>query len=298
MVVVEVTMNRAHPLLADCGVELLKVVPCDAPPVLETKTRLIESVALVTVLLAASFTHTVIVDWDAPFAGIGLGDAVATRRVAAPVPVNEIVVEEGVRPVDVAVAVHASAMASPIVNFTVVPVGAVFALAGLPEPPAGVVPVTEAPQTLPVLGWNIVSVRPVGPKTLVPPASWTCTVRSHVEPAVCDVVGVLLQVLPVITSFEAGPDALTVAVADPEPRPAPDAVTVHVPGEPVVVSVALALLEPAGIVTLVRETLHTPPLSTLKLTVCALCAFAVTPLASFSVAVAVLVRALPDGNSF
>src|ERR1700704_4182362 len=112
-----------------------------------------ESVAPVTVLFAASFTQTVIVDWDDPFAGIGFGDEVAARWVAGPAPTNEIVVVAGVSPVELAVAVHASATASAIVYATVVPLVEVVAVAGLPTPPAGVVPVTVAPQSVAVLGW-------------------------------------------------------------------------------------------------------------------------------------------------
>lgn len=152
MVVVERTVNVAHPPLDACGVVLMSVVPCAVPPVLDVNTRSIESVAPVTVLFAASLTQTLIVDCDEPFAGMGLGDAVATRCVAAPVPVKEIVVAAGVRPLEVAVAVHASATASLIVNFTVVPVDDVLAMAGLPPPPVGVVLVTVAPQSVVVLG--------------------------------------------------------------------------------------------------------------------------------------------------
>ena len=77
----------------------------------------------------------------------------------------------------------------------------------------------------------------------------------------------LLQVLPVITSLAAGPDALTVAVAEPEDRPGTDAVTVQLPGAPLVVSVAVVLLDPAEIVEFVGDTLQIPPLSTLNVTV-------------------------------
>ena len=110
------------------------------------------SPAEVTVLFAASFTQTEMVDCEEPFAGIGFGAAVATRCVAAPVPLNEIVVEAGVSPLDVAVAVQASATASAIVNFTVVPLDAVPEVAGFPAPPLGVVLVTVAPQTTLVFG--------------------------------------------------------------------------------------------------------------------------------------------------
>jgi hypothetical protein len=122
------------------------------PPVLEVNTRLMLSVAEVTVLFAASFTQNEMVDCDAPFAGIGFGAALATRCVAVPVPLKEIVVDAGVSPLDVAVAVQASATASAIVNFTVVPVDEVLEVAGLPAPPVGVVLVTVAPQTVFVFG--------------------------------------------------------------------------------------------------------------------------------------------------
>jgi hypothetical protein len=122
------------------------------PPVLEVNTTLMLSVAEVTVLFAASFTQTEMVDCEEPFAGIGFGAALATRCVAVPVPLKEIVVDAGVSPLDVAVAVQASAMASAIVNFTVVPVDEVLAVAGLPAPPVGVVLVTVAPQTVFVFG--------------------------------------------------------------------------------------------------------------------------------------------------
>jgi hypothetical protein len=265
--------------------------------VLDVNTRSIESVALVTVLFAASFTQTVIVDTDDPFAGMGLGDALATRCVAGPAPANEIVAAAGVSPVEVAVAVHASATASAIVNFTVVPVDDVLAEAGLPEPPAGVVVVTAAPHRVVVLGWVIVTVMAVGPKTWLPPASWTWMVTSQLEPAAELVVGVLLHVLPVIMSLLAGPAAMTDAVAEPDVRPGTDAVTVQVPGAPVVVSVDVVLLAPAPMVAVVGETLQMPALSTENVTVRAVCVVAVTPLASFSVAVTDVVRGLPDGNA-
>jgi len=120
--------------------------------VLELKVRLIESLAEVTVLFPASLTQTVIVDVDEPFAGMGFGEAVALRCVAAPEPVNEIVLEAGVSVPEVAVAVHDSAVASEMWNVTVVPVDGVLAVAGLPLPPAGVVLITVAPQWVVVLG--------------------------------------------------------------------------------------------------------------------------------------------------
>ena len=102
---------------------------------------------------------------------------------------------------------------------------------------------------------------------MLPPASWTWTVTSQVDPADDEVVAVLLQVLPVITSLAAGPDALTVAVAEPDDRPGTDAVTVQLPGAPLVVSVAVVLLDPEEMIALVGDTLQIPPLSTLKVTV-------------------------------
>ena len=109
-------------------------------------------------------------------------------------------------------------------------------------------------------------------------------------------VGVLEQVLPVMASFAAGPAAVTDATAEPEESPGTDAVTVQLPGEPVVVNVVVVLLEPAPIDAVVGETVQMPPLSTLNVTSCADEAVAVTPLASFSVAVTVVVRELPDGK--
>ena len=289
--------NAAQPPEAGWGDEVVRVVACDAPPVLEVNTRLIESVAFVTVLFPASLTQTVMVDCELPFAGIGFGDAVAARCVAGPPPANEIVVAAGVRPVEAAVAVHGSAVASLIVNFTVVPLDAVLAVAGLPVPPAGAVPVTVAAHAVALLGRVIVSVTAVGPKTLLPPASCTWTVTSQVEPGVWLVVGVFEQVLPVTASFAAGPEAVTDATAEPEESPGTDAVTVQLPGEPVVVSVDVVLLEPAPIDAVVGDMLQMPLLSTLNVTSCADGAIAVAPLASFSVAVTVAVRALPAGNS-
>lgn len=119
---------------------------------LELNVRLIESLAEVTVLFAASLTQTVIVEFDEPFAGIGFGEAVALRWVGAPAPLNEMVVDAGVSEPDVAVAVHDSAIASAMWKVTVVPVDGVLAVAGFPEPPAGVVLVTVAPQWFVVLG--------------------------------------------------------------------------------------------------------------------------------------------------
>jgi hypothetical protein len=75
-----------------------------------------------------------------------LGDAVATNLAAAPTPVNEMVAAPGTSGPDVAVAVHASARASLIVNVMVEPVGGVAAVAGFPAPPAGTVLTTIAEQ--------------------------------------------------------------------------------------------------------------------------------------------------------
>jgi len=152
MVVVDFTKNEAQPAIAFCGLALTSVVAWAVPPVLDVNTRLMLSAAEVTVLFAASFTQTVMVDCEEPFAGIGLGAALAARCVAVPVPAKEIVVDAGVSPLDVAVAVQASATASAIVNFTVVPVDEVLAVAGFPAPPVGVVLVTLAPHTTLVFG--------------------------------------------------------------------------------------------------------------------------------------------------
>ncbi len=173
--VVEVTVNAAHPPDAVFG--LLSgplVARADATPVVEVNTRLIESFAVVTVLPAASFTQIVIVELEAPLRGIGLGETVAPSAVGAPTPVNEIAADAGVTPaVADAVAVHDSATASLRVNFTVVPLEAVFPVAGLPEPPAGVVLTTVAPQLVVVLGRYMLRVTGVGPKTLLPAVSCT-----------------------------------------------------------------------------------------------------------------------------
>jgi hypothetical protein len=139
---VEPTMNEAQPPLAACGLALTSAVA----PKPTANCRLIESVALVTVLKATSLTQTETADWDAPFAGIGLGDAVAANLAAAPKPVNEMVAAPGTSGPDVAVAVHASARASLIVNVTVESVADVAAVAGFPAPPAGTVLTTVAEQ--------------------------------------------------------------------------------------------------------------------------------------------------------
>lgn len=214
--VVDLTTNPAQPPVMTCGVELWSVVACDAPPVLELKRRLIESFAEVTVFPAASLRQTVIVDVELPLAGMGFGETDALSCVGDPKPEKEMVELAGVSVPDVAVAVHDSATASLIVNFTVVPLAAVLAVAGLPVPPAGVVPVTVAPHRVALLGWVIVRVTGVGPKTLFPPASCTWTVTSQVEPGLALEVGVLEQVLPVMASFAAGPEAVTDAVAEPD----------------------------------------------------------------------------------
>jgi hypothetical protein len=150
--VVDLTMKLAHPPMALCGEVLTSVVACTVPPVLAVNTRRRESEELVIVLLDASLTQMVSVDCDEPLAGIGFGAAVATRWVAAPVPEKEIVDDAGVRPADVAVAVHDSTSASLIVYVTVVPVEAVLAVAGFPPPPTGVVLCTVAPQTAELFG--------------------------------------------------------------------------------------------------------------------------------------------------
>ena len=137
----------------------------------------------------------------------------------------------------------------------------------------------------------------VGPKTLFPAASWTWTVTSHDDPGVLDVVGVFTQVLPVMASFAAGPADSTDAVAEPDASPGTEAVTVQLPGAPVVVSVVVVLLEPCGMVAVVGETLQIEALSTLKVTVSADVAVAVAPVESFSVAVTDVDLGVPAGNS-
>lgn len=110
-------------------------------------------------------------------------------------------------------------------------------------------------------------------------------------------VAVFTQVLPVIASFAAGPADSTDAVAEPDASPGTDAVTVQVPGAPVVLSVVPVLLEPCGMVAVVGETLQIEALSTLNVTVWADVAVAVAPVESFSVAVTVVVFGVPAGNS-
>jgi hypothetical protein len=152
--VVDVTVNAAHPLTAVFGLPSGPVVArAPAMPVVDVNTKAMESFALVTVLPDASFTQTVIVELDAPLRGIGFGETVAPSCVGAPAPMNEMGADAGVTPaVAVAVAVHVSTSASLMVNFTVVPLEEVVAVAGLPEPPAGRVLLTVAPQFVVVLG--------------------------------------------------------------------------------------------------------------------------------------------------
>jgi len=132
---------------------------------------------------------------------------------------------------------------------------------------------------------------------LFPAASWTWTVTSQVEPGLLEVVAVLTHVLPVIASFDAGPADSTDAVAEPDARPDTDAVTVQLPGAPVVVSVVPALLVPCAIVAVVGDTVQIEALSTLKVTVWVDAAVAVAPVESFRVAVTAVVFGEPAGNS-
>ncbi len=118
---------------------------------LELKTRLIESLAEVTVLPDASLMQTVMVDVETPLAGIGFGDTVALSWVGLPKPENEMVAVAGVSVPEVAVVSQASATESESVNFTVVPVPA-LAVAGLPAPPAGVVLTVVAEHNVAVPG--------------------------------------------------------------------------------------------------------------------------------------------------
>ena len=146
------TPNPTHPPVMTCGVEPVSVVACDAPPVLELKTRLIESFAEVTVFPAASLMQTVIVEVATPLAGIGFGETDAVSCVGVPKPVNEMVEVAAVSAPDVAVASQASAAASLSVNLTVVAVDGVLAVAGFPAPPAGVVLTVVAAQRVAVAG--------------------------------------------------------------------------------------------------------------------------------------------------
>jgi hypothetical protein len=123
-------------------------------------------------------------------------------------------------------------------------------------------------------------------------------VRSQVEPVVFAVVGVFEQVLPVITSLAAGPELTAVAVAEPEVRAGADAVTVQVPGAPVIVRVDDPEVVPGGTFTVAGATLQIAALSTLKVTVVvALAKDVAAPLASRNVAVTADDVALPVGNS-
>lgn len=111
-------------------------------------------------------------------------------------------------------------------------------------------------------------------------------------------VAVLLQVLPMIASFDAGPDDRTDSAAEPDWRPGADAVTVQDPGAPVVVTVELALLEPAPMTWVAGETVQMFVLSLVNVTVVADAAVATAPPASLSVAVTLVVFGVPAGNSF
>ena len=122
--------------------------------------------------------------------------------------------------------------------------------------------------------------------------------RSQVEPAVLAVVGVFAQVLLVIISWAAGPEPTAVAVAVPDVRVGAEAVTVQVPGAPVMVSVALPEVVPGGTFVVPGDTLQIAALSTLKVTVVVVLGNDVAaPLASRNVAVTVDDVALPVGNS-
>lgn len=132
---------------------------------------------------------------------------------------------------------------------------------------------------------------------MFPAASWTWTVTAHVDPGVAAVVGVPLHVLPVMTSFAAGPELVTPRVADPGVRPVTDAVTVQFPGTPVVVTVEPALFAPAPMVTDCGLTEQIVALSTLNVIVCDVVNEVIAPFASFSVPVTLVVWTLPDGNS-
>jgi hypothetical protein len=108
---------------------------------------------------------------------------------------------------------------------------------------------------------------------------------------------VALHVLLVITSLAAAPELNTESVADPDVRPATAAVTVQLPGTPVVVTVALALLAPAETVFDAGATLQMPVLSTLNVMFFDEVNDAVAPLASLSVPVTLVACAEPAGNS-
>ena len=137
----------------------------------------------------------------------------------------------------------------------------------------------------------------VGPKTLLPAASCAWTVTSQVDPGTACVVGVPAQVFPVMASFAAGPALVTESDAEPGVSPATAAVTVQLPGAPVVVTVELAVLAPAGMVCEVGLTLQTAVLSTLNVTVFDWLNDATAPLESRRVAVTLVDCGPPAGNS-
>ena len=122
--------------------------------------------------------------------------------------------------------------------------------------------------------------------------------RSQVEPAVFAVVGVFAQVLLVIISWAAGPEPTAVAVAVPDVRVGAEAVTVQVPGAPVIVRVDVPEVVPGGTFVVVGDTLQMAALSTLKVTVVVvLWNDVAAPLASRKVAVTVDAVVRPVGNS-
>lgn len=133
---------------------------------------------------------------------------------------------------------------------------------------------------------------------MLPAESCTCTVTSHVEPAVFAVVGVFEHALPVIMSIAAGPELTVVAVAEPDERVGAEAVTVQVPGAPVIVSVVVPEVVPGGTFAVAGETLQMAELSTLNDTVVVvLWNDVAAPLASRNVAVTVDDVDRPVGNS-
>ena len=83
--IVDWTVNVAQPETATCGDDVRSVVEV---PVFVSASESVEPVPVVFLLPAASLTQTVTVDVEAPFAGIGFGDAVAVTWVAAPLPVQ------------------------------------------------------------------------------------------------------------------------------------------------------------------------------------------------------------------
>jgi hypothetical protein len=176
--VVAWTVKVAQPLAALVGEAVMSVVAVfGAVTVVAVRTRPIESVAVVTLLPPASRTQIVIVDVapppPAPPIGIGFGAAANVRFVAVPKPVNEMGAVALVSVPDEAVASQVSALASLIVNLTVLPVSAVEAVAGLPVPPTGLVTVTVAVHTVVVPVLKRLSVIGVTPKTGLPARSWT-----------------------------------------------------------------------------------------------------------------------------